>query len=45
MKNFNVVAIDFPGMNLNPNAPEAIEVDFERKIELRNPNAKIFVLE
>ena len=45
VKNFNVVAIDFPGMNLNPNAPEAIEVDFERKIELRNPNAKIFVLE
>ena len=45
VKNFNVVAIDYPGMNLNPNAPEAIEVDFERKIELRNPNAKIFVLE
>lgn len=45
VKDFSVVAIDFPGMSLNPNAPEAIEVDFERKIELRNPDAKIYVLE
>ena len=45
VKAFNVVAMDFPGMSFNSNAPEAIEVDFERKIELRNPDAKIYVLE
>ena len=45
VKNFNVVAIDFPQMTFNPNAPESIEVDFERRIELRNPDAKIYVLE
>lgn len=45
VKAFNVVAMDFPGMSFNPNAPETIEVDFERKIELRNPDAKIYVLE
>ena len=32
VKNFNVVAIDFPSMTFNPNVEEAIEVDFERKI-------------
>jgi hypothetical protein len=45
VKAFNVVAMDFPGMSFNPNAPESIEVDFERTIDLRNPNAKIYVLE
>ena len=45
VKHFNVVAMDHPGMSFNPNAPETIEVDFERKIELRNPEAKIYVLE
>ena len=45
VKKFNVVAIDYPQMNFNPNAPETIEVDFERKIQLRNPDAKIYVLE
>ncbi|HNP29341.1 MAG TPA: multicopper oxidase domain-containing protein [Nitrospirales bacterium] len=45
VKSFNVVAMDHPGMSFNPNAPETIEVDFERKIELRNPEAKIYVLE
>ncbi|MEO7859427.1 MAG: hypothetical protein ABIU05_03120, partial [Nitrospirales bacterium] len=45
VKSFNVVAIDHPGMSFNSNAPETIEVDFERKIELRNPEAKIYVLE
>jgi len=45
VKSFNVVAMDHPGMSFNANAPEAIEVDFERKIELRNPAAKIYVLE
>ena len=45
VKNFNVVAIDYPQMDFNPNVPEAIEVDFERKIEVKNPEAKIYVLE
>ena len=45
VKEFNVVAIDFPSMNFNPNVEEAIEVDFERKIEVQNPDAKIYVLE
>lgn len=45
VKNFNVVAIDFPQMTFNPNVEEAIEVDFERTIEVRNPDAKIYVLE
>ena len=45
VKTFKVVAIDHPGMSFNPNAPDTIEVDFERKIELRNPDAKIYVLE
>ena len=45
VKKFNVVAMDYPNMSFNPNAPESIEVDFERRIELRNPNAKIYVLE
>jgi hypothetical protein len=45
VKSFNVVAMDFPGMSFNPNAPESIEIDFERTIDLRNPDAKIYVLE
>ncbi len=45
VKNFNVNAIDFPSMNFNHNVEEAIEVDFERKITLKNPDAKIYVLE
>ncbi|MYJ54499.1 MAG: hypothetical protein F4090_06310, partial [Nitrospira sp. SB0672_bin_25] len=45
VKQFNVVAMDHPDMSFNSNAPEAIEVDFERTIELRNPDAKIYVLE
>ncbi len=45
VKHFNVVAMDHPDMSFNSNAPETIEVDFERKIELRNPEAKIYVLE
>ena len=45
IKSFNVVAMDFPGMSFNPSAPESIEIDFERTIELRNPDAKIYVLE
>jgi hypothetical protein len=45
VKSFNVVAIDHPGMSFNANAEESIEVDFERTIELRNPEAKIYVRE
>ncbi|MDR4500133.1 MAG: LysM peptidoglycan-binding domain-containing protein [Nitrospirales bacterium] len=45
MRAFNVAAIDFPSMSFNPNVEDAIEVDFERKIEIQNPDAKIYVLE
>ncbi|MFO0699829.1 MAG: hypothetical protein U0236_11410 [Nitrospira sp.] len=44
VKNFSVVALDRP-MKLNPKAPDAIEVDFERKIEMTMPEGKIFALE
>jgi hypothetical protein len=45
VKTFNVVAMDYPSMKFNPKAPEAIEVDFERKIQVSNPDAKIYALE
>ncbi|MDR4494327.1 MAG: multicopper oxidase domain-containing protein [Nitrospirales bacterium] len=45
VKAFKVHAIDFPDMHFNSQAPEAIEVDFERKIQLKNSEAKIYVLE
>jgi hypothetical protein len=45
VKTFNVVSMDYPAMTFNPKAPEAIEVDFERKIQISNPNAKIYALE
>ncbi len=45
VKSFNVVAMDYPSMTFNPKVEEAIEVDFERTIEVKNPEAKIFVLE
>ncbi len=45
VKAFNVVAMDYPSMKFNPKAPEAIEVDFERKIQVSNPDAKIYALE
>ncbi len=44
VKAFNVVSLDRP-LKLNPKAPEAIEVDFERKIIMNNPEGKIFALE
>ena len=44
VKNFNVVSMDRP-MKLNPKAPDVIEVDFERKIEMTIPEGKIFALE
>ncbi len=45
VKHFNVAAIDYPQMAFNPNVEEAIEVDFERTIAVRNPDAKIYILE
>jgi len=45
VKTFNVVAMDYPAMTFNAKAPEAIEVDFERKIQITNPDAKIYALE
>jgi hypothetical protein len=45
VKSFNVVALDYPSMKFNAKAPESIEVDFERKIQISNPEAKIFALE
>jgi hypothetical protein len=45
VKTFNVVAMDYPSMTFNAKAPEAIEVDFERKIQITNPDAKIYALE
>ncbi len=44
VKNFSVVALDRP-MKLNPKAPDVIEVDFERKIEMTMPEGKVFALE
>jgi len=44
VKSFNVVALDRP-LKLNPKAADAIEVDFERKIEMTVPEGKIFALE
>ena len=44
VKTFNVVAMDRP-LVFNTKAKGAIEVDFERKIEVANPEAKIFALE
>jgi len=45
VKSFNVAAIDFPHMTFNPRASEMVAVDFERKIEIKNPDAKIYILE
>ena len=45
VKSFNVVALDYPGMKFNAKAPESIEVDFERKIQISNSDAKIYALE
>ena len=44
VKNFSVVAID-KELKFNPNTEDFIEVDFERKLMLHNPNGKVFVLE
>jgi manganese oxidase len=44
VKNFNVVAMDRE-LNFNPKAPDLIEVDFERKIQVKNVEGKIYALE
>jgi len=44
VKTFNVVAMDRT-LVFNTKAKAAIEVDFERKIEVGNPEGKIFALE
>lgn len=44
IKRFNVVATDF-AMKYNPNAPDMIEVDFDRMLQVANPEGKIFMLE
>ena len=43
VKSFNVWRLI--GHDLNPKAPGAIEVDFERKIQIQNPQGKIYALE
>jgi manganese oxidase len=45
IKKFNVQAIDYPDMHFNAKGTDVIEVDFERKIQLKNDQAKIYVLE
>lgn len=45
IKEFKVQAIDYSGMHFNARADDVIEVDFERKIQLKNAHAKIYVLE
>ena len=45
VKSFDVAAIDFPEMVFNTRANKGVEVDFERIIQTRNPDAKIYVLE
>jgi len=44
VKNFSVVAIN-KALKFNPNTEDEIEVDFERKLLLFNPEGKIFALE
>ncbi len=44
VKDFNVVALDRP-WRTNADAPDTIEVDFERTILVSNPDGKMFALE
>ncbi|MFQ5596562.1 MAG: multicopper oxidase domain-containing protein [Nitrospiria bacterium] len=44
VKMFNVIAAD-RALKFNPNAPDVIEVDFDRKLQISNPEGKIFMLE
>ncbi|HEY5595215.1 MAG TPA: hypothetical protein VIL61_08700, partial [Nitrospiria bacterium] len=43
VKTFNVIAAD-RAMKFNPNAPDLIEVDFDRKLQIANPTGKIYML-
>jgi FtsP/CotA-like multicopper oxidase with cupredoxin domain len=44
VKTFSVIAAD-RALKYNPNAPDVIEVDFDRKLQVANPQGKIFMLE
>ncbi|CCQ91340.1 conserved exported hypothetical protein, putative Multicopper oxidase [Nitrospina gracilis 3/211] len=44
VKQFNVVAVN-KELKFNPNADDYLEVDFERKLLLANPEGKVFMLE
>jgi FtsP/CotA-like multicopper oxidase with cupredoxin domain len=44
VKSFNVIAAD-RALKFNPKAPDLIEVDFDRKLQVANPTGKIYMLE
>ncbi|MCG3116386.1 MAG: multicopper oxidase domain-containing protein [Candidatus Manganitrophus sp. SA1] len=44
VKTFNVIAAD-RALKFNNKAPDFIEVDFDRKLQVANPSGKIFMLE
>ncbi|MFQ5780979.1 MAG: multicopper oxidase domain-containing protein, partial [Nitrospiria bacterium] len=44
VKMFNVVATDH-ALKYNAKAPDVIEVDFDRKLQIANPSGKVFMLE
>ncbi|MBI3802149.1 MAG: multicopper oxidase domain-containing protein [Nitrospirae bacterium] len=44
VKTFNVVATD-RALKFNAKAPDMIDVDFDRKLQVANPSGKIFMLE
>ncbi|HTP42693.1 MAG TPA: multicopper oxidase domain-containing protein [Nitrospiria bacterium] len=44
VKSFTVLAVD-RALKFNPKAPDTIDVDFDRKLEVANPKGKIFMLE
>ncbi len=44
VKRFDVVAID-KSLKFNPRAPDYLEVDFDRKLQISNPAGKIYMLE
>ncbi|HET6371287.1 MAG TPA: hypothetical protein VFG95_08820, partial [Nitrospiria bacterium] len=44
VKKFDVVAVD-RALKFNAKAPDVIDVDFDRKLQVANPTGKIFMLE
>ena len=44
VKTFNVIAADRM-LKYNPKAPDVIDVDFDRKLQVANPSGKIYMLE